>query len=354
MSAGQDDDAARRKATIYDVAREAGVTISSVSRAFGRPGEIGAKTRERIFEISRRLNYRPNALAGSLTTKRTLLLGLVVADIRNPSVAALARGVQDETIGRRYLCILCSTSERADSGVSMLEEMMWRGVDGIVITSSYGLLDDSLLDFVENRPEPKVPLVFVGRQQRASGIDAVSPQGYQGGCMAVSHLIERGHRRIACLSGHHAEGVAVGRWQAYRETLEAAGIAQDPTLCAAEATTHEGGLAAMRRLLELPEPPSAVFAVNDLMAFGAIEAIRERGLSVPGDISVVGFDDIPAAALSDPKLTTVAQPSYDIGVTAARMLLSRIDDPSLPTRLELIDCELRSRGSVRDLRRSPG
>lgn len=329
------------------MATAAGVTISTVSRAFNRPELIGRKTRDRVIEVAGALNYRPNALAGSLTTKRTLLMGLVTADIRNPSVASLARGVQDTAYDMRYLCIICSTAAHTDSGVSMLEEMVWRGVDGIILTSSYGGIDGKVLEFINGQSDPAVPLVYVGRHQDLEGVDFVTPQGHQGGVLAVSHLIENGHRAIACLSGDYTRDVALRRWEAYLETLAASGIPFDPALAVRDDTTIEGGHRAMRAVLDAPRRPTAVFAVNDLMAFGAIQAIREWGLSVPGDISVVGFDDIPAANLSTPRLTTVAQPSYEVGRAAARMLLRRIDDPSPPQQSLSMDCALVERETVR-------
>ena len=329
------------------MAKAAGVTISTVSRTFSRPEMIGDKTRNRVLAAAADLSYRPNALAGSLTTKKTLLMGLVTADIRNPSVASLARGVQDSAYDRRYLCIICSTAAHADSGVSMLEEMVWRGVDGIILTSSYGMLDDRMRDFIENQPEPRLPLVYVGRHRSLPSVDFVTPQGFQGGAIAVTHLIENGHRDIACLSGDYTRDVALRRWDAYIATLKTYDIPFNPDRVAMDETTLEGGYTAMTKVLATGTGPTAVFAVNDLMALGAIEAIRDAGLSVPDDISVVGFDDIPTAALSTPRLSTVAQPSYDVGVASVEMLLRRIDDPEMEQQIKLMDCRLVPRETVR-------
>ena len=222
----------------------------------------------------------------------------------------------------------------------MLEEMVWRGVDGIILTSSYGMLDDRMRDFIENQPEPRLPLVYVGRHRSLPSVDFVTPQGFQGGAIAVTHLIENGHRDIACLSGDYTRDVALRRWDAYIATLKTYDIPFNPDRVAMDETTLEGGYTAMTKVLATGTGPTAVFAVNDLMALGAIEAIRDAGLSVPDDISVVGFDDIPTAALSTPRLSTVAQPSYDVGVASVEMLLRRIDDPEMEQQIKLMDCRL--------------
>ena len=330
--------------TIYDVSTLAGVSPSTVSRAFSRPNLISQATRDKVFAAARRLGYRPNALAGSLTTKRTLLIGLVTADIRNPYVAALARGVQDGIAKRRYLSIICSTGGDAACELELLQEMLARGVDGFILTPPFdnpGLHGGKGLRLLERG----VPVVFIGDRDDPTS-DFVTSRAQSGEVEAVNHLIALGHQRIGFIGGRFTEGVGVGRWRGYREALQAHGLPLSPELEAETDTTREGGSAAMKRLLELERPPSGVVTVNDLVAVGVVDACREQGLDIPTHMSIVGFDDIPIAALTTPPLTTVSQPAYDLGRTAAELVLNRIDAPDLAPQQITLGCKLIVRGTT--------
>lgn len=332
--------------TIYDVATLAGVSTSTVSRSFSRPELISEATRERVFAAAERLSYRPNALASSLTTKRTLLIGLLTADIQNPFVATLARGVQDGIAAKRYLSIICSTDGDAARELELLQEMLARGVDGFVITPPFDGPDPEVVALLDDLPKRGVPVAFIGHRSGDSNSDFVTSGAKRGAVEAVTHLIALGHVRIGFLGGYYSRGIGMGRLHGYRETLRAHGLKRVPELERETDTTTAGGFTAMKTLLTLSEPPTAVVTVNDLVALGAVDACREEGLDVPTDMSVVGFDDIPVAALTTPPLTTVAQPAYDLGHQAAELVLNRLDTPNLAPQQRVLGCKLVVRGST--------
>lgn len=341
-----DGQSAGARKNVYDVAVLAGVDISTVSRAFSRPDLISEATREKVFAAARSLNYRPNALAGALTTKRTLLMGLVTEDIQNPYVAALARGVQDRMMAERYLSIICSTDADPVREIEILQEMVFRGVDGFIITPSQGFLDPFVKTFLRALPAQGVPVVFVGKLDDAPECDFVTANAEAGAVTAIDYLVALGHQRIAFIGGYFSKGIAVGRWRGYCEALARAGIPLDAKLVAETETSREGGFEAMARLLAVKDRPTAVFTINDLAAIGAMEACRTAGLDVPADISLIGFDDIPVASLTVPALTTVAQPAYALGRVAADLLLERVDNRALPPQQRNLSCQLIVRSST--------
>lgn len=337
----------RNKVNIYDIASAAGVTISTVSRVFNRPEMIGEKTRKRVLEIADKLNYRPNALAGSLTSGRTMLIGLVLSDIRNPSIASMARGIQDIIQHKGFLPIICSTAGHVADEIELIREMSRRGIDGMIMTSSFGTVAPEVLEFLQKEAGGNLPTAYMGPPTGIPNVDSIGINADAGGRDAVEYLVSLGHRRIACLRA--SRGIAPRRWQAYIDTLEHHGIAFCADLTADEETNFEGGYTAMKSVLNCKERPTAVFAINDLMALGAVHACQDEGLRVPEDISIIGFDDIPSARTSSPSLTTVSQPSYEMGQMAANWLLERIENPDSEERNCEMQCELIIRNSTRAL-----
>lgn len=333
--------------TIYDVAELAGVSSSTVSRVFNRPELISAKTRERVHEAARRLEYRPNSLAASLTTKRTHLLGLLVSDLQNPFVAAVARGAQDRMKRERYLSVICGTDGDPDDELELLREMVARRIDGFCIMAPSAAPSEELDAYLWELHSRGVPLAFIGDRFKNGQTDFVTVQPQAGAKAAVDHLLQLGHTRIACLGGPYSRrgGGGIKRWLGYQEALLERGLPLEPALVVETEMTRDGGREATARLLARSRPPTAIFALNDLMALGAIDTCLERGVSVPDEMSVVGFDDIPAAAVARIPLTTVAQPAYDLGRGAADLLLERLRRPDGPPQQRVLNCELKIRRS---------
>ena len=334
--------------TIYDVAELAGVSSSTVSRTFSKPELISKRTRERVLAAAQRLEYRPNPLASSLKTKKTLLVGLLTADIQNPFISAIARGVQDRVKGERYLSVICGTDGDPDEEMELLREMVARKIDGFVVMAPHAAPSAKLDAYLWELHTRGVPLAFIGDRFKNGETDFVTDLPQAGAVAAVNHLLALGHPYVACLGGPYSRrgGGGINRWLGYQEALLARGLPVDPAWVLETEMTREGGYVGMMRLLESPEPPTAVFALNDLMALGAVDACMARGLGVPEEVSVVGFDDIPAAATARVPLTTVAQPAYELGYGAADLLLGRLEDPRRPPQGRVLHCELRVRESA--------
>jgi len=317
-------------ATIYDVAQRAGVSPSTVSRVFNKTAAISQATRERVLAAARELDYQPSILGSALTTKQTFIIGLVITDIRNPYSSFLARGVQDTLFKEGYVCIICNTDGDPRREVHVLQEIRRRGVNGFIITPSFAGRNPEADRYIRQLLAHRVPIAFVGNRLDDPNVDYVTSRAQDGAAQAVNYLAGLGHRAIGFIGGRYTQGVAVGRWLGYQEAMIANRLPLCPELMVESDTTSEGGEQAMHRLLDLPNPPSAVLTVNDLVAIGAMVACHRRGVSIPDQMSIVGFDNIPIAALTIPALTTVAQPAYEMGAKAAEMLLRRCQQPDLP------------------------
>jgi LacI family transcriptional regulator len=312
-------------ASIKEVSRAAGVSISTVSHVLNGTRYVSAALRQRVESAVAQLDYRQNALARSLRTRQSYAIGLIIPDVTNPYYPQLARGVQDAAAAAGYWVFLCNSDRQAETEARLLDALEQRRVDGILLDPSGP--DPALLAALRRRA---VPVVLVGSRIDEPDLDVVTVAP-NGGYDAVRHLIARGHRRIALIAGPPVAGgaqpgasVRPAKAGGYRLALEEAGIPLDPALVVPGDYTREGGAAALARLLAQAQPPTAIFAGNDLMAIGALAAARRAGRRVPDDLAIVGYDDIPEAAVTTPALTTVAVPKYEMGRAAATLLLDRL------------------------------
>lgn len=308
------------QATILQVARHAGVSATTVSHVLSSKRPVAAAARRRVEQAIAELGFRPNGLARSLRARRSHTVGLLIPDITNPWYPVLARGLQDALAADGYHTFLCNTDSQEDRELEFLEALVDRRVDGIVLAAPRVPAGKACATILRRG----IALVVAGRVGDWPGADMIEADEVDAAAAATRHLLDRGHRRVAHIAGTPGMHVAADRQRGYRRALEEAGVAHDPALAVPADFTRAGGAVAMRTLLKLPEPPTAVFAANDLLAIGALDVIREHGLAVPGDLALVGFDDIDAAALMSPPLTTVVNPAYEWGRTAGRMLLDRM------------------------------
>lgn len=306
--------------TIRDVARVAGVSKSTVSRVLNADPNVAEETRCAVFAAIKEIGYTRNALARGLNTQKTGTIGLIISDITNPFHAEVARGVEDLASDFDSNVILCNTDGRPKKEAAYIDLLVEKRVDGIIFTSVKAGESD-----MSNLRSKRIPFVFAGRTLPDVEADSVVVDNVLGGFQAATHLVRLGHQRIAYLAGPSHVSASMDRYEGYCQALRRAGMEQDPQLVVEGDFKQEGGYRAMSALLDRTLGVTAVFAANDYMAMGALEAIYERGLRVPEDIAVVGFDDIPFARLHLVQLTTVAQPKYDIGAIAARMLFERIE-----------------------------
>jgi DNA-binding LacI/PurR family transcriptional regulator len=343
----------RKPATLSDVAATVGVAPMTVSRVINGNGYVSDETREKVLEAVKKLNYRRNGLARNLKRQRTDTVGLVIGDISNPFSTELANSVRESLSVRGYNLFICISEHSAKEDISAFEAFVDHNIDGIIVaTRSNKTGDERLTEIAESG----VPIVVVGRDFQHEFVDSISADNFKGGFEATQHLIDLGHKRIGFIGAGFEDRLRLKRLQGYLSALSKhkiqiderlitgrRGSATDTPGYSTEAIGYEG----MKRLLSLPNRPTAVFARNDFTALGAISAVKETGLSIPQNIAIVGFDDTPLALHTTPSLTTVRQPMKLQGQIAAEMLLRRISgDASKTTERRTLDCELIIRDST--------
>jgi LacI family transcriptional regulator len=307
--------------TIKDVARASGVSSMTVSRVINESQKVRPETRRRVEQAIAELGYVPSRLARGLSRQRTGTLAVIVPDVANPFFTQVVRAAEE--VGRRggYGVILCDT--RADLSVErdVVEELIAHRVEGIVIAP----VSDFSAAHLRRLDEFRVPCVLVDRTLPGVERDAVVGDSFAGAQRLVEHLIGLGHGRIGLIVESDEVSTARDRRRGYEAALAGAGIARDPSLVIETAVDPAGGAEGMRRLLELEQQrPTAVFTVNNLVALGAIEAVRGAGLEVPDDVALVCFDDIEYASRLYPFLTALEQPAETFGTVATQLLLERI------------------------------
>jgi len=331
-------------ATIRDVARAAQVSTSTVSHVINGTRYVSPDTRERVLQAMAELNYSPNRLARSLRNNRTLTLGVLLPNSANPFFAELLLGIENVCFERGYNIIMGNASDDPQRELEYLQVLLSRQVDGILLIST-GAYNESLALLASH----ETPVVMVDRTADIPTVDEILTANKQGGVLATEYLLGLGHRRIGCITGPSYLTPSAERVEGYTEALQTAGVPLDEALIVNGDFLHESGYRATRQLLALPVPPTAIFACNDLMAVGAICALHEAGLGVPEDVSVVGYDDIPLASYTVPRLTTIAQPAREIGQLAAERLIARLQHNSTPPAHQRLPVHLVKRDSCRAL-----
>jgi len=313
----------RKRVTIEDVARAAGVSRQTVSRAINDLGEISPRTRARVLRIAEEMGYRPSSIARGLATRRTRTLGLVIPDVANPFFSDVARGAEHEGYAGGYNVFLCNTDEDPERELAVLRSLEEKRVDGVVLCSSR-LHDDELRRVVARQSA----VVLVNRRlepaRAENGVGIVMLDDVAGGRMATQHLVESGHRAAGFLAGPPASRSGHSRAEGYRAACAAADLSYSPTWMVPCPADVDGGHQAARDLLTACPELTALFCYNDLVAVGALRACADLGRQVPDDLALVGFDDIMLAALVTPPLTTCHVPRYELGAQAMRLLLNQI------------------------------
>jgi LacI family transcriptional regulator len=307
--------------TISDVARLSGVSSMTVSRVINGSERVSPETRQRVEQAIAELGYVPSRLARGLIRQKTGTLALIVPDVANPFFTLIVRGAEDVARRAEYRIILCDT--RADLTIEreVIEEMIAHRVDGVAIAP----VSDRSRSHLQRLARFGVPFVLIDRIVPGIDCDVVVGDSSGGARRLVEHLISLGHRRIGLIVESDEVSTARDRRKGYEEALDAAGLPADAGLIVRSTVDPNGGFDGMRRLLELDNPPTAVFTVNNLVALGAIEAVRENGLEVPDDIALVCFDDIEYASRLYPFLTVMAQPAETLGTLGTQLLLERIE-----------------------------
>jgi LacI family transcriptional regulator len=331
-------------ATIREVAESAGVSYATVSHVINNTRLVSPETRERVVAAMAALNYRPNALARSLRQGKTNTIGLVLPDSANPFFAEISRGIEDEAFKKGYSVFLCNTELDMQRELFYVDVLSKKQVDGIIFVAAGDQADS--LDFLVRR---NMPVVMIDRNVPNVEIDAVLTDNQLGGFLATSHLLELGHKRIACIAGPSSITPSAERIIGYRKALEEASLSYDEKLILRGDYHAQSGMEITHSILSMDPRPTAIFALNDLMAIGALRAAAEAGCSVPGDLAVIGYDDLEIARFTNPPLTTIAQPKKEIGAQAVNLLVDRMSRKSRPPSRLVLAPELIVRGSTQPL-----
>lgn len=307
--------------TIKDIADLAGVSKTTVSKVLNnKDDKISDITRQKILDIVREKNYIPNKMAQSLVTKKTKTIGIIIPDIRNPFFTDIVRGAEDKAVKEGYNIILCNTDENVDKEIKAFNTLVEKMVDGIIFAPS-SKID---LNSKEYNLSTK-PIVLVDKKLDIKNLKGiVSLDNEEGTCLEMNHLVEMNHKKILYLSGPLKNEIARDRLKGYKKALKEANIEYDENLVIQGEYSLDWGYEIIKSLKNINF--TAICAANDLIAIGAIKALKERNIQIPKDISIVGFDDIQTSSIIEPQLTTIKQNSYDMGYESANILIKNLEE----------------------------
>jgi LacI family transcriptional regulator len=332
------------RATLKDVARRAGVHPGTASRALNDETRalVNAATADRVLAAAAALGYRPNPIARAMKTSRSYTVGVLIPDLTNPLFPPIVRGIQDRLEEAAYTPLIANTDNDPDRERADIEAMRARHVDGLITATARR--DHGLPPGLER---VSLPVVLVNRRLEDGARPSVVADDRKGVGLAVDHLVALGHRRIAHLAGPQEISTGYLRHEGFVEAMRAAGIEPDPNLViAGSAFVESEGERLCRELLDRKAEVTAIVAGNDLMAIGCYDVFVEREIDCPGEISVVGYNDMPFVGWFDPPLTTVHLPHYEIGARAAELLLDQLRDPDTEPAQVMFEPELVVRGST--------
>lgn len=321
---GMSKPAQEKKATVYDIARIAGVSASTVSRILNGSARVAADKRQAVEDAIRELNFRPNLMAQYLKTGQSMTLGVLTQYVDSPFSNEMLRGVENALQGLAYAPLIVSGHWNAEEEVERLRLLIARRVDGIIILTGH-INQQTLLEFSQ-----QVPIVATGHNINTERVRSFSINNRLGGYMATRYLLDLGHRQIAHIIGLQDQSDAQERHHGYRQALVSASIDYDPELVVQGDFAEAGGLNAVKQLVASGKKFSAIFCANDQTCYGAILGLKQCGLRVPEDVSLIGFDDLPFSTYSNPPLTTVRQPIYETGTTMVNTLLGLIENTEIP------------------------
>lgn len=323
-----------------DVAKHAGVSVSTVSHVINETRHVSTDTRQRVLGAMDALNYQPNRLARSLRVKKTQTIGMIVPDSSNPFFSEIARHIEDYCFEQGYSVILCNSDGDLDKELFYANVLVEKQVDGILFVA-VGLSEDNILKLNAQR----IPIMLVDRQIPNLPLDSVLADNRRGGWLATQHLIEHGHKRIGCITGFSDLTPSSERVIGYHQALEEHNLGIDETLILQGDFHLQSGYDRANQLLDMNQPPTAIFCGNDLMAIGAMRAAGGRGLRIPDDIAIVGFDDIPIAQFTNPPLTSITQPLKKLGRLSSQLLIERIQKKDLDVAQHMLEVDLAIRQS---------
>ncbi|MCD6449459.1 MAG: LacI family DNA-binding transcriptional regulator [Thermotogaceae bacterium] len=325
----------KKYVTIRDIAEKAGVSINTVSRALNNKPDISEETRKKILRIAKELGYVKNVAASSLRSRRTNIVGVIIADSANPFYAEVLKGIEVASRKYGYQIILMNTERIYENEERAIEVLLQRRVDGLLITPVQDKTDD-----IKKLIERKVPFVIVGRHFEDLEVDEIHSDEVKGGYLATKHLIDRGRRNILMISGYLFKSAAYMRLEGYKKALKEHGITFKKDMVIVTDVDIEGGYRAVNQAIEKGIHFDGIFCYNDLNAFGAMKALKEHGYRIPDDVAVVGYDDIVYSSLVCPSLTTVRIKKFEMGFEAFKMLVQKIKGRRKRRKRVILDVEL--------------
>ncbi len=331
--------------TIIDIARQLGISKSTVSRALTGHPNVNAKTRQRVLELAEQLDYQRNQLAISLLTNQTRTIGIMVPEFISFFFPKVIIGAQEVLAEAGYNVVICHSNESYETEVANAKALLASRVDGLIVSHTKETRNFDHFRVFQRRG---IPVVFFNRVCEDINVSKVTVNDYDGAFQAVEHLIQTGKRRIAHLAGPDSLPNSRNRLNGYRDALRKYGIDEEPELIISYDLTLEKANIYVNHLLNLPQPPDALFTINDPTAIEALQVIKNRGLRIPDDIAIVGFSNDPISALVEPGLTTVAQPISEIGQQSAHLLMEQLADKEQmkPARTVVLETQLIVRGST--------
>lgn len=307
--------------TVKDVAEKSGVSVSTVSHVINGTRFVSEDLRNKVREAMNTLEYKPNLIARSLRTKRSNVLGLIIADITNPYYSEMARNIESLGHIQNFTVMLCNSEGEPIKEEFYINRLMEMRADGIIIISSK--IHQEKLEEMVGRD---LPVVLIDKHGVGIHMDLVAIDEYEGGRLATEHLISLGHRRIACINGVSENYLNLDRLRGFRAAMESAGLDTDEQLIISSDFDVVAGFRNAKMLLEMEDKPTAIFATGDLIAYGVIQAAHQMGVRIPEELSVVGFDDIYLSKFFVPPLTTVKQPLYEISEAAINCFFERMEN----------------------------
>ncbi|EAC1830475.1 DNA-binding transcriptional regulator CytR [Escherichia coli] len=331
-------------ATMKDVALKAKVSTATVSRALMNPDKVSQATRNRVEKAAREVGYLPQPMGRNVKRNESRTILVIVPDICDPFFSEIIRGIEVTAANHGYLVLIGDCAHQNQQEKTFIDLIITKQIDGMLLLGSRLPFDASI---EEQRNLP--PMVMANEFAPELELPTVHIDNLTAAFDAVNYLYEQGHKRIGCIAGPEEMPLCHYRLQGYVQALRRCGIMVDPQYIARGDFTFEAGSKAMQQLLDLPQPPTAVFCHSDVMALGALSQAKRQGLKVPEDLSIIGFDNIDLTQFCDPPLTTIAQPRYEIGREAMLLLLDQMQGQHVGSGSRLMDCELIIRGSTRAL-----
>ncbi|WP_410512867.1 LacI family DNA-binding transcriptional regulator [Paenibacillus sp. BR2-3] len=326
--------------TILDVAEKAGVSRSTVSRVLTNSNRVDPETRHRVLAAIKEINYQPSQVARNLRRQKTNLIAVLIPGISNPFFGSLVQGMEEVAVKKGYNVILCNTGEDPAREIEYLRMLERKQVDGVIMTALRNPLEkvEAFLKYG--------PIVLASEYTDDDSIPAVMIDNGEAACKVTEHLILKGHMRIGFINGPGHIILCRDRQKGYVQTLEKYAIPVSDDLIICSDFSIEGGFECAKQLLKLEEKPTAIFAANDEMAVGVIQAVKEQGLRVPQDVSVAGFDNVQISRVVQPHLTTVDQPIFQIGVKSVELLMSCLEESVLEGKRMVLEANLCIREST--------